>query len=175
MTRKQINSQFEQHTALLHKLSHLYANRCGRPEKDVFQQACYLFMQATEGFIPERGVKFVTYLYPCVQNGLIDWGKKNDLPPDPVTIPDQMALTPTPDKALMMKEWIEDLSDECREVAMIILNGPAEVLDIPLTAGKKIIMGALRRHLRETKDWSWPHIWNVLRETKRSVASLSLK
>jgi len=175
MTRKQINAQFEQYTPLLHKLSHRYANRCGRPEKDVFQQACYLFMQATESFDPERGAKFGTYLYPCVQHGLIDWSKENALPLDPETIPDQMAEAPSPDKALMVKEWIEGLSDECREVAMIILNGPAEVLDIPLTAGKKIIMGALRRHLRETKAWSWPHIWNVLRETKRSVATLPLK
>jgi len=94
--------------------------------------------------------------------------------PDDICLRDE-SHNHTPAETIMFKEWLAGLSNECREVAMIILNGPAEVLDIPLTAGKKIVMGALRRHLRETKSWSWPHIWNVLRETKQSVAALSLK
>ena len=172
MTHKQINKQFEQYTPLLHKLSHQSASRCGRPEEDVFQQACYLFMQAAGSFDPKQGVKFGTYLYPCIRNGLIEWGRKNDLPRDPEMIPDQITGTPSPDKAVMMKEWLEGLSEECHEVAMIILNGPAEVLDLTAGMTPKAIRGALRRYLRNEKNWSWPKIWGAIRTMKSEVASL---
>lgn len=101
----------------------------------------------------------------------MDWGKKNDLPPDPKTYQEPSSMM-TPSRALEIKEWLEGLSDECHEVAMIILNGPTEVLDIPLTAGKKMVMGALRRHLREEKKWSWPKIWGTFQEIKAEVTAL---
>lgn len=173
MTRKQINTQFVKYTPLLHKLSHQTASRCRRPEEDVFQQACFLFMQATESFNESKG-KFGTYLFSRVRNGLSDWGKKNDLPKDPADLPETFTSLTARDNA-MFHDWLSGLKEEVHEVAMIILNGPTEVLDIAGTAGRKAVLGALRRHLRKNKGWSWPKIWTVIRETKAAVATLALK
>ena len=170
MTRKQINDQFEQYTPLLHKLSHQCANRCGRPEEEIYGEACYLFMIAIEAYDPARGA-FGRYLWSVVHNGLYTWAFKYDLPPDTDNLPEE-STRQTPRDNAMFHDWLAGLSDECREVAMIILNGPAEVLDIPLTAGKKMVMGALRRYLREEKHWSWPRIWGAFKEIKQEVAAL---
>ncbi len=172
MTKQETTKLFEQHDLLLRKLSHQCASRCGRPENEVYGQACYLFMQATESFEPERGKKFTNYLHSIVHNRLIEWAMKYDLPPDPETTPEPITHIPDPRKALIVKEWIAGLSEECREVAMIILSGPAEVLD--LGAGRivpKAVRGALRHHLR-AKGWSWPQIWGTFTALKEEVKLL---
>jgi len=172
MTKQETTKLFEQHDLLLHKLSHQCASRCGRPEDEVYGQACYLFMQATESFEPGRGKEFTNYLHSTVHNRLIDWAHKYDLPPDPETAPELTTTIPDPRKALMVKEWLAGLSAECREVATIILNGPAEVLELGTgMIVPKAVRGALRHHLR-AKGWSWPRIWATFTALKAEVKLL---
>ena len=169
MTKRQIESEFVKWTPLLHKLSHQCASRCSRPEEDVFGQACYLFMQATVTFDSNRGA-FGTYLYRIVHNGLQDWGKRNDLPPNPEFLPEQTTAL-TPDRQLMLQDWLANLSEECREVATIILNGPAEVLEIGTGGCKKITAGMIKSFLR-SKGWTYPRIWTTMSDLKKAVASI---
>lgn len=173
MTKQQIQQHFERHELLLHKLSHRCASRCGRPEDEVYGQACYEFVRAASSFDPRRKTSFPTYAVACVRNGLAQWGMKNDLPPDPETSPAGIAPAyDRPDRQLMRKEWLENLSEECREVAAIILNGPAEVLGLAQDTGRKVALGALRRYLREERGWAWPKIWTTIRSLKIEVARL---
>ena len=128
-------------------------------------------MKSTERFDPKRG-KFGTFMYSCVKNGLIDWGMRNDLPLDPISLPEDADQQPDPCRALMVKEWLAGLPNECREVAMIILNGPAETLGaVDDLLGRKKVLGALRGHLRE-QGWTWSRIWKTIRAMKREVAAL---
>ena len=172
MTKKQINDQFVKFTPLLHKLSHQCASRCGRPEADVFPQACFLFMQATKTY--DAKYAFRPYMQSHVHHGLIGWGIKNDLPADPANLLEP-TTSRTPADTAIFNEWLSNLKEEVREVAMIVLNGPIEVLDIVDTAAPKAVRGALRHYLRKTKGWSWPKIWSIIRETKAAVAMLSIK
>jgi len=172
MTSKKFNTAlFEKYSPMLHKLSHQCASRCGRPEEDAFGEASELFMLAVCEYDEERGAAFGTYLYSVAKNGLGDWGKKNDLPPDPELLPEPIAAMPDPCKVLMVKEWLMNLSDECKEVASIILNGPAEVLDLTTMNTTKAVRGALYKHLRDI-GWSWPKIWSTFQEMKKEVATL---
>jgi len=167
MTKKETTEQFMKYVKLLHKLSHQTASRCERPEADVYGQACFLFMKAASGYRKDRGA-FGTYMFVVVKNGLASWGVKNDLPPDP-----EMYVEPQheqhPRRALEFKEWLANLSEEVREVAMIILNGPMEILDIPFAATPKQVRGALYRYLRG-KGWEWKKVWGTIREMKSQVA-----
>lgn len=169
MTKTEIEKAYELYEPLLHKLSHQCASRCGRPEDEVYGQACYLFMQAVTAHDPNKG-KLGTFLYSCVRNGLCDWGRKMDLPPDPENIPEQ-TTTQTPDKALMFKDWLASLSEECREVVAIILNGPAEVLEIGAGGCRKITTGMIKTYLRN-QGWSYTRIWKTVRKLKQQVAAL---
>jgi hypothetical protein len=150
MTKRQIEQAYHQYDKLLHKLSHQCAGRCGRLEKEVYGQACFLFVRACNGYDPNKGA-LETFVYANVKNGLIKWGRKNDLPLDPDCIPEQVTRM-TPRWQLETKEWLAALSEEAKEVVTIILNGPAEVLELTSTNGKNMI-GDLRKYLLSTKCW----------------------
>jgi DNA-directed RNA polymerase specialized sigma subunit len=150
MTKRQIEQAYSQYQPLLHKLSHQCASRCGRPEAEVYGQACWLFTRACNGFDPAKG-KLETFVYANVRNGLIKWGTKNCLPVDPSDIPEQHTSI-TPRWQAETKEWLKALSAEAREIAAIILNGPAEVLELTSTNGKTMI-GDLRKYLLKNKKW----------------------
>ena len=171
MTKRQIEQAYDQYDRLLHKLSHHYASQRGRREEDCYGQACWLFMQATSKYKP-GGIKFSTFLYTYVRNGLGNWtwGMRNDTPPDPEHLPEQTA-TLTPDRQLMFKDWLANLSEECREVAMIILNGPAEVLEIGTGGCRKITAGMIKAYLRG-RGWTYPRIWQTMRDLKEAVRTI---
>lgn len=169
MTKTEIEKAYDQYQPLLHKLSHQCANRCGRPEEDCYGQACWLFMWAVSTYKPGR-CKLGTYIYAVVRNGLIEWGRKMDLPPDPMDMP-EASTKQTPDKALAIKDWLTGLSEECREVATIILNGPAEILEFGNGNLRKITSSSIMKYLL-SRGWSWPKARRTLRDLKTAVASL---
>jgi len=170
MTTQQITSQFLQFDRLLHSLSHRCAARCGRPEAEVYGQACYLFTVAANSHDPARG-EFGPYMHSCVRNGLASWAVKNDLPPDPDGLPEP-SYSRNPARALEIKEWLSGLTEECREVAMLVLNGPTEALEIAGPMTPKAVRGTLVKYLRHNKGWAWPKIWGTLQAVKREVAML---
>lgn len=150
MTKQQIEKAYVQYDKLLHKLSHQCASRCGRSEDEVYGQACWLFVRACNGFDPAKG-ELETFVYANVRNGLIKWGMKNPLPVDPSCISER-CTTITPRWQAETKDWLKALSSEAREIAAIILNGPAEVLELTSTNGKTMI-GDLRKYLLKNKKW----------------------
>lgn len=164
---------FKDHEKMLHALAHRCSRRCGRPEEEVYGQACYEFMRACAGYKKSKG-EFGTYMFKTVKNNLITWAVKNDLPKDPELCPELVAPVPSPRRMLELKEWLGGLSEECREVARIILDGPAEVMEVAEDAllTRKAVMGALRRYLRKEHGWSWPTIWRVFREMRSAVEGL---
>lgn len=191
MTKKEIEIAYRQHDALLHKLSHRCARRCGRPERDVYGQACYLFMKATISFDPARG-SFRTYLYKFLRNELALWGIRNPLAVGWIAEGDapeggpgtskerysyyadtypELRTTLTPAHIVGVRDWVDNLSDECREVALIIINGPAEILELGKDGCCKITAERIKHYLRK-KGWDWPKVWRTIHDLKAQVASL---
>lgn len=174
LTKTQIKSKYLDHEKHLHALAWKCSARNGhRTEEECFQQACYLFMQACQSYDPDAGA-FPSYIQMIVWQGLVRWSLKNDTPPDPETIPESVFTAPKylrPDRALMFKDWIDNLTDECKEVAMIILNGPTEVLDLIPGTGTVGLLGKLKEHLKN-KGWSYPKIWETIRMMRMEVESL---
>ena len=173
MRRREIEKYWKKNQALLHRLAYQCAARSGRNQEDVYGQACYFFMGATTSFNKNRGASFRTYLWRYVYTHLIGWSVRNDLPPDPENCQELVCQEfMQPDRMLEAKEWLASLSDECKFVAAIILNGPGELLDVvagvdsPLTVRVK-----LQQYLRES-GWSFPKIWNTMKTMKKEVKKL---
>jgi hypothetical protein len=170
MTEEQIEAKFVKYERLLHKLAWEAASRCGRPERELYAEACFQFMRVTETWDEERG-QFGTFLYRCVWNGLAQWGMRNKL----VDLGDEQ-YTPeattsiTPESTLKLKDWLESLSEEARQVVRIILDGPAEVLDLGVDGCKCITRKMLREYLRE-QGWQWKVIHRVMVELKEGIKS----
>ena len=174
VTKKEIQQKFEAHEKHLHALAWRCSLRNGhRTEAEAFQQACYLFMQACQSYCEDKGA-FPSYIQMIVWQGLVRWSLKNDCPPDPDTIPESVFTAPKylrPDRALMFKDWLDNLTDECKEVAMIILNGPAEILELVPGEGSVGVLGKLKKYLRG-QGWSYPKIWETMKMMKMEVESL---
>jgi hypothetical protein len=173
MTKQQIETAYKQYNPLLHKLSHQCASRCGRPENEVYGQACYEFVKAANTFDSRRQVAFATYALACVKNNLTRWGMRNPLAGDPDLAPATKAPAyECPDRQLMRKEWFTCLPAECQEVVMIILNGPGELLDLAQDAGRKAVLGALRIYLQKECGWGLRKVWKTIREMKQLTAAM---
>ena len=185
MTKKQIETAFDQHQKLLHSLSHQVSRRCGRPEDECYGQACYLFMQATQSFDPSKS-EFVTWLYTIVHNGLVQWGKKNDLPTTytsrnedggdrddlkPKAAFNEGTTNLNPEKLCELNDWLEHLSTEVKEVVAVILNSPAEILEFGGDNFCKITSQMLSRWMR-SKGWGWIKTRATINELKLTVSRM---
>ncbi len=166
MTKTETTAAFEKLNPMLHQLAWQCAGRSGRTHDEAYGEACWLFMRAASTFKPGKETQFITYCHTVVRRGLASWGRKMDLPPDPEHLPEQRTnLTPAWNAHL--NDWLDNLSDECREVARLILDGPAEALGL-MTGGVKIRFKDITKHLRR-KGWTWPKIWAAWGELKQAV------
>ena len=76
-----------------------------------------------------------------------------------------------PRKRLELKETIDGMSEEAKFVVSVILDCPAEILELDGTEKPKTIRGALVRYLRES-GWAWSLIWDTFKEVKTTVARM---
>lgn len=129
----------------------------------------YLFMKAFNSWDKSKS-SFSTYLFICLNNGLIMFIKKNS---NLVELEDAHLIESPyrehyPDIALMAKDALNELSEEARFVVNILLSTPAEILSIIGTEPPKMIRGKIRDHLKE-QGWASPAIWRVFKEIKSFV------
>lgn len=144
---------------------------------DLLSVSNTLFMKACVTYDESRG-GFHTHLHRVLTSNLCRYVGKVDIVPSlPETdegggtgldhLPDTTGNS-CPRRALMFKETLANLSEEAREVAMIILNGPAEILGLVGNEPPKAIRGAIKNHLRD-QGWDWPSIWQAFKELKEVV------
>lgn len=173
MTQQKIEELFRTHNKMIHQAAHRCAAMSGRSHDDCYGEACALFMRAVETYLPGRGAAFGTYLYTLLHHGLIIWGVKNDLPPDPASAAEPRTDL-NPRHALEFKEWLAGLSEEAHQMLNIILYGPAELLGDVGQIGKrngKVAVARLHRHLR-AEGWKWRTIWKTVAEVKAALRVL---
>ncbi len=66
---------YEQVKAMINKAAKTASSHSGVPFEEMKAQADYLFVSALQKFDITRGVKFSTFLYSVLHNGLVDYGK----------------------------------------------------------------------------------------------------
>lgn len=150
-----------------------------------------LFMRAFEKWDKER--PFSTFLFRVLTNGLIDFVRKTDVPLSVERLRIELGVPSTPDDdqdrdvsertylpddktihpadSLHRKELLDGLSSDAKYIVRLLLEGPAEFIDILGSEPPKIIRGAIKNHLRDC-GWKWADIWASFREIKLMVSQL---
>ena len=108
----------------------------GLPFEELRAQADLLFVMALRRFDDERGVKFSTFLWTVVHNGLVDYGKNLRKHDDwrsrvsgyanedgEVENPIDTAADPTSDRYFGLMDDLNHMSRDAQQLADIVLSG----------------------------------------------------
>lgn len=170
-------SVFVQHKRMLHERVWHYQRLTWHDYDELISLAMFVFAKTYDKYRKaDTKDKFSTWLYRSLTHALINYCFRNDVPNDDVE--ELIAAIPSshkewqPDERLMFKETILELSGEAREVIMLFLTGPAEVLKIVGDESKKEIRGRLVHHLHKKQGWSLRQVFKTFREIKQVVATL---
>ncbi len=178
---------FTIHDDMIKHEAHRFASSTGHSADEFYSEGLVAFMKAIRTW-DSRKSSFKTWLRRTLRNSMIDFTRKNDpvisskqilhyVDKSPFTMTeedDYISIIPDnshavhPDKELMWKERILELSMEAVEVIAIILAGPTEILDIAKTSTPKAVRGALVRYLRN-EGWGWNTIWGTFDEIKTAM------
>lgn len=79
----------------------------------------------------------------------------------------------SPHHYVQFQQFLFSLPSDLKEVATLLLNSPQEFLsDTSYPYTPKAVRGALYRHLRKERKWSWPRIWRTMKGLKEAVEAL---
>ena len=166
MRKVTIEKMYGENKGLIYSRARFFAQRTGHDLDELLSEADVVFMNVCRTY-KQRNAKFSTYLYKCLTTRLQTFVNKTDLPKEQPEDNLTLSSAHNPRQKLMFKEKIMSLSREARDVAMMLLEGPAEVLGIIGTEPPKMVRGAIQRHLIES-GVSHERSWHVLRELQNS-------
>jgi len=173
--RKRIDEMtglYEEHKGILISRANYYTTS-GHVFDDLLSEANANFVRAFDTWDHER--PFKTWLYVCVNSGLLKFIKRNQAPrhePEfPLINADTAVTRVNPFREICVREEIQNLSEEAREIVQIIIDGPADTLNIVGGEPPRKIRGLLLAYLRAC-GWTWPRIWRAFGEIKVAVAAM---
>lgn len=163
---------YENYKKLIMQRAWSFHRTTGLDLKDLIAEGNLCFCRAQRGYRPKSGTQFSTYLYACLNKGLIDFAKQqNKHTKDTVYLEDKELQ----DKYLACNKTMHEnnffhllssLSKEAYYVTEIIFDSPKELLT--LYNIKKPNIKKLYKHLR-TLGWNWKTITAVFTELKNLV------
>jgi hypothetical protein len=142
------------------------------PLADFLSLGHTVFMDTLDVWEPKKG-SFSTLLTIKLRTGFIDYTRKFDVPVEQ-TAPDQLDER-SPFDICSFKDMLSSMSEEAKEIVNIILDAPAETLDIIGTEPPKMIRGAIQRYLHYELGWHWRKIWRAFRELKGAINARELR
>ncbi len=139
---------------MLYKLSHSFHNTTGIELNELLSEATVLYYESKKTFDPEKGMKFTSWAYRIIYNGLCDFCRREKIH----RIYDEQVEQGRTEKPFW--ELQEQLSENAKQVVDYLLNNA-----IDLTPPPRLVRGDLTRFLRE-KGWKFQEIWDTMRELK---------
>lgn len=118
------DASFEDVIRIVHKLCGPYL-AAGFDRGEVFSAAGLGFSQAFSTFDKDLGVEFRTWVWWKVEKRLLDLYKQLRKRKDVTGL--ELDLVPKEEPTFNLEEWLEELSDDAREVAMMVFQTPTEV------------------------------------------------
>ena len=167
MRSKQINKLYEEHKRIIYKQARSFHNTTGHLFEDLVSEGNVLFMKAIETYDEKKKIKFSSWLWRILTNGLVTYTAKTDIPnldPDLEHLDYRERWNPL--AHLIFKEKVESLSEDAKEVVGILLSCPGELLELSGIEAPKIVRGKLKRYLKEESNWTWEKIYNSFREIR---------
>ena len=150
----------------VHSLAWRHHRRSGIEFEELLQEGFAIVVRCRSKYDKKRGAAFQTFAWKCVDNGLKNFVKKNDRPPefDPDLLFNRHPEW-DPLQALIWKETLELLSDEGKVLLQLIMSNYDELLG---QAPKKV-RGVLFRKVKLELHWTERRIWACFRELKTAA------
>lgn len=167
-TKKRNEKLYLANIKMIQKKAWSYQRTSGIDIDELMSEGDMIFMRAIEKWDGKR--PFGTFLWTCLDNGFRKFMVKVDVPGDQEILESLSDPEPVPGSRMMFREIVEGLSKEARDVVTMILNGPAEALDIIGSEPPKMIRGAIQRHLVNDLGMTHRKSWEVINELKEVVA-----
>ena len=148
---------------LLRKIAWSFHFTTGLPIEELYSECCLQYYEARLTYNGTRPAKFTTYLTSKVTYQLIDYIKQENKIQlcSMIGAPD-IGRTPVYEYWNWFKPDIQTIVD-------IVKNSNGEISGVP----PKMARGVIRRELRE-QGWSWPRIWDAIRETKSTLNEMEI-
>ena len=176
------NNDYKKYEKLIFKLAHKWQNRFSSTDfDDLVSEGNVAYCIAVKKFDPTRGVKFVTYLYPLINNRMHDFVSADqkviaaELPDgwDERGFPYDTHESPeyeSPYKRATFKEWLERLSGEACFVLGLVFETPLEIIEMARTEVNmpKNTKTRIAQHLRN-EGWKWITINGCFDEIKMAL------
>jgi len=165
---------YEKCRSLIHSRCWHFANcNPGVNVSDLESLGNELYMKATEGFNPDNGTQFITYLTTILNNSFAEYLNTRDLQIEAFVgdIPDIPSLVTrvTPARMAEVKDDLMAMGSDAKAIVGIFLEAPAEVLKIGMADTPKEIRGALFNFLHDVEGWGINRIYDAIREVKETV------
>jgi len=148
----------DEHINIVADIAWSFHYTTGLPFDELFAEGCLHYWEAIFTYDRCHGEKFTTYVHKIVELRLIDYSKEEDKYK-------QLFSHSAADKGYTpVHEYWEWFKPDIQTIVDIVRNSNGEISGVP----PKMARGVIRRELRE-QGWSWPRIWNAIRETKQMV------
>jgi len=146
------------HMKLVRSIAWSFYYTTGLSFEDLFAEACLGYSIARKTYDDTRPAKFSTYLVSTVKIHLVNYAKK-EKSTQTCSLFSAANISQTP-----VYEYWECYKPDIQTIINIVRNSNGEISGVP----PKMARGVIRRELRE-QGWSWPRIWDTIRETKQMV------
>ena len=162
---------YHDHSNLLASRAWNWARKTGQEFSDCLSVCHEAFMEAVAAFVPGRGSKFSSFLATCCNQKLNDFVTKYDRPGefDQDSLPGRNVLF----SSLAVREMLETIEGEVKELALIILEAPEEVLNE--LHGRKASRATLRHAVTRimwTRGWSRHRVRCAMFELDKAVEAI---
>lgn len=161
---------YEKYQLLIIERACSFNRSTGYDVEDLISQGNLIYCQVKNTHQNKRGVKFSTFLYTCLNNGLRNYIKKNNKYIKTTELTEKLMtksglLNKKSEARCNFLHVLTSLSNEAKHVIEIIIKSPMELLQLNGTEKPKAIRGKLYKHLR-SKGWKWTTIWKTFNEIK---------
>jgi len=140
---------------MIKKLAWSFHNSTGIDYKELYSEANLAYCEALLSYNPAKGTKQSTYVFSTIKNALITFVKNEKKHYTPTSIEDILL-------GYTEKPW-EDLEQCFKGISKKVIDVVLEVDEF--NGSSREMRGQVVETLRE-RGWSWPTIWDGMREVK---------
>ena len=179
MSKRKISRMYEEHKDYVKKLSAEYGRCVGGMKSHSLQEelfsVCELeFVQAAMEWDMTKA-SFKTYFTRRAVNSMKDFIQKSDQPVDPV--PYEMTASSihfewSVDHCMRLQHLLDSVTEEARYVIEMLLDVPAETLQLLGTEPPKILRGKIVQHLIQKQKIDKNKAYGILREVKVALGGI---
>lgn len=175
---------YEDYKKMIQKMSWKYAKRSFIEQDELEAQGNLIFCEALAAYDSSRGASFCTYLYTCLNNGLLSFvmGEQKTEGDETLAIPSKVehedgcseyvleAKTPAPDRSLEFMQVINGMSNLSAAVCNTALRD-YKLLGLAGDEHPREARGVIARKLNES-GVEWGVVWNTMREIKTTLCTV---